>query len=412
MKAILSPFLALYVAAFALMVGMGLLGSFLSLRLNMEGVFVPTIGLVMSSYFIGLLAGTFLCSRLIQRVGHIRSFAAFAAVTTSVVMLHSLYISPVTWALLRFLTGVSAIGLYTVIESWFCECSSPEVRGRVFAIYMVVTYLGQGLGQLLLNVGDPSSQTLFIVAALCIVLCIVPVAVTHSIHPNLPEIKSLKLKTIFLKSPVGMLGCLVAGLISSAFYSMGPVFGQQFDMSLFEISWFMTAAILGGLLLQWPIGAISDRFDRSLVLLILGVAICIITPAVMLFANTRIEFLTAAMVLYGGLMFSIYPVAVARAQDLFEPEDIVLVSSCLLFSYGVGASAGPVLASIAISKSPYGLFIYFLIVAAFYALFVFVMRRNEKIEILPVEEQGEFVFMQKTTVVALHQDLQAEGTDP
>ena len=405
MKAALSPFVALYGATFVLMVGMGLLGSFLGVRLTIEGVSVATIGRVMTAYYVGLLVGAFFSSRLIQRVGHIRSFSAFAAVTTAVVLVHALHVSPLTWALLRFLTGISAIGLYTVIESWLCECSPQNVRGRVFAIYMVVSYLGQGVGQQLLNVGAPEAQTLFILSALCISLCIVPVAITRSIHPNPSEPAPFRFKAIFLKSPVGVLGCLVAGLISSAFYSMGPVFCQQLDMSLFELSWFMTAAIIGGLLLQWPIGAISDRFDRSLVLLVLGIVVCLVTPGIMFAANTRIEYLTGAMVAYGGLIFSIYPVSVARAQDLFEPEEIVSVSTALLFAYGVGATLGPLVSSMAMEKNPYGLFVFFMGISAVYALIAFGLRRSEHIEIIPAEDQGDFVFMHKTSVVALHQDL-------
>jgi MFS family permease len=411
MKAALSPFIALYGATFVLMVGMGLLGSFLGVRLTIEGVSVATIGRVMAAYYVGLLVGAFYCSRLIQRVGHIRSFSAFAAVTTGVVLIHALHVSPVTWALLRFLTGIAAIGLYTVIESWLCECSPQNVRGRVFAIYMVVSYLGQGIGQQLLNVGAPESQTLFILSALFISLCIVPVATTHSIHPSPTEQAPFKLKAIFLKSPVGVLGCLVAGMISSAFYSMGPVFCQQFDMSLFELSWFMTAAILGGLLLQWPIGAISDRFDRSLVLMVLGGVVCLVTPGIMVAANTRIEYLTVAMVVYGGLIFSIYPVSVARAQDLFDPGEIVSVSTALLFAYGVGATLGPLVSSMAMETNPYGLFFFFMAVSALYALIVVGLRRSEVIEIIPAEEQGDFVFMQKTSVVALHQDLSTDEMD-
>lgn len=410
MKSILSPFIALYASAFALMAGMGLLGSFLGVRLTMDGFSVEIIGRVMTSYYLGLLAGTFFCSRLIQGVGHIRSFTAFAALTTCVVMVHALYVSPLTWALLRFLTGVSAIGLYTVIESWLCECSPPNVRGRVFAIYMVVSYLGQGFGQQLLNVGAPEGQTLFILSALCICICIVPVATTHSIHPNPAEIISFNFKAIFLKSPVGVSGCLVAGLITSAFFSMGPVFCRQFDMSLFELSWFMTAAIFGGLLLQWPIGAISDRFDRSLVLLVLGAVTCLATPCVLIVAKSRMDFLPYAMVVYGGLIFSIYPVAVARAQDLFETEEMVMVSSALLFAYGVGSTLGPMVSSMAMVKSPFGLFLFFMTVSAMYALVTFGLRKNEIIEIIPVEDQGDFVFMHKTSVVAIHQEIPEDVT--
>ncbi len=409
MKAALSPFIALYGAAFVLMVGMGLLGSFLGVRLAIEGVSVATIGRVMTAYYVGLLAGSFFCSRLIQRVGHIRSFSAFAAVTTGVVLVHALHVSPVTWALLRFLTGVSAIGLYTVIESWLCECSPQNMRGRVFAIYMVVSYLGQGVGQQLLNVGAPGGQTLFILSALCISLCTVPVATTHSIHPIPTQTVAFDFKAIFLKSPVGMAGCLVAGLISSAFYAMGPVFCQQFSMTVFEISWFMTAAILGGLLLQWPIGAISDRFDRSLVLVVLGGVICLFTPVVMAAANTRIEYLIGAMVVYGGLVFSIYPVAVARAQDLFEPGEIVSVSSALLFAYGTGAVLGPLVSSMAMVRSPCGLFVFFMVVSALYAMVTFGLRKSEIIKIIPVEAQGDFAFMEKKSVVALHQELPENG---
>ncbi len=405
----LVSFAALFAAVFSLLMGIGLLGTHLSLRMTIEGFSTQVTGLILSAYFLGLASGSFFCHRVIQQVGHIRSFAAFAAVTTAIVMLHGLYISAIVWGLLRFLTGIATIGLYMVIESWLNECTVPEMRGRIFSIYMVLTYLGIGIGQQLLNLGDVRGQELFFVSGLLLALCLVPVAITRSVQPKLPETTHFNLIALLKKAPMGMLGCLTAGLINSAFYSMGPVFGNQIGLTVAELSWFMTATIFGGIIFQWPVGAFADRFDRTVVLVLLGIGIAVTSLTIMISAKIPVIWLLMSMGLFGGLIFTVYPVSVARAHDLFEAKDIVSVSSALLLSYGIGATIGPIAASgfIGFGQSPYGLFAYFTLVSGMYAVASYLLKRKEKIRIIPAEEHVGFIPIRSTSPVAMVIDPRA-----
>lgn len=404
------PFIALYSSVVLMMMGLGLLNTFLGFRLSLEGVSTQVTGLVLSSYFVGLVAGTSYCRKIIQNVGHIRAFAAFTAVTAAVVMVHGFYTSPLLWAGLRFVAGVSNMGLFMVIESWLNECAEPKFRGRIFSIYMIVTYMGSTVGQQLLNVGDVRSQTLFLVAGVFVVLSTVPVAMTRSIHPKLPKVQQKALKTILRKAPISMLGCFGAGLLHSAFYTMGPVFAHQIQLSVGQISWFMTLTVFGGLMLQWPVGLISDRLDRSLVLPFLGIILAMISLVILVSFQHSLGFLLGATTLFGGIFFSIYPVAVARAHDIFDAQDVVKVSSVLLLFYGIGAMFGPILSAavMTLSGTPYGLYFYMIAVSGIYAGVTLLLRRMESVRIVPVDEQVDFVMMETTSDVAMHLDPRME----
>jgi MFS family permease len=393
-----------------MMMGLGLLNTFLGFRLSLEGVSTQVTGLVLSSYFVGLVAGTTYCRKIIQNVGHIRAFAAFTAVTTAVVMVHGFYTSPLLWAGLRFVAGISNMGLFMVIESWLNECAEPKFRGRIFSIYMIVTYMGSTVGQQLLNVGDVHSQTLFLVAGVFVVLSTVPVAMTRSIHPKLPKVQQKALKTILKKAPISMLGCFGAGLLHSAFYTMGPVFAHQIQLSVGQISWFMTLTVFGGLMLQWPVGLISDRLDRSLVLPFLGITLAMISLVILVSSQHSLGFLLGTTTLFGGIFFSIYPVAVARAHDIFDAQDVVKVSSVLLLFYGIGAVFGPILSAavMTLSGTPYGLYFYMIAVSGVYAGVTLLLRRKESVRIVPVDEQVEFVMMETTSDVVMHLDPRME----
>jgi MFS family permease len=393
-----------------MMMGLGLLNTFLGFRLSLEGVSTQVTGLVLSAYFVGLVAGTTYCRKMIQNVGHIRAFAAFTAVTTAVVMVHGFYTSPLLWAGLRFVAGISNMGLFMVIESWLNECAEPKFRGRIFSIYMIVTYMGSTVGQQLLNVGDVHSQTLFLVAGVFVVLSTVPVAMTRSIHPKLPKVQQKALKTILKKAPISMLGCFGAGLLHSAFYTMGPVFAHQIQLSVGQISWFMTLTVFGGLMLQWPVGLISDRLDRSLVLPFLGITLAMISLVILVSSQHSLGFLLGTTTLFGGIFFSIYPVAVARAHDIFDAQDVVKVSSVLLLFYGIGAVFGPILSAavMTLSGTPYGLYFYMIAVSGVYAGVTLLLRRKESVRIVPVDEQVEFVMMETTSDVVMHLDPRME----
>jgi MFS family permease len=413
MLANIKPFIALYSSVALLMMGLGLLNTYLGFRLSIEGVSTQVTGMVLSAYFVGLVAGTTWCRKIIRSVGHIRGFAVFAAVTTAVVMIHGMYTSPLLWAGLRFVAGISNMGLFMVIESWLNECAEPAERGRIFSIYMIVTYMGSSVGQQLLNVGDVHSQTLFLVAGVFVVLSSIPVAVTHTIRPKLPKIEQIAMKTIFKKAPIGILGCFASGMLHSAFYTMGPVFAHQIHLSVAQISWFMTLTVFGGLVFQWPVGMMSDRLDRTLVLPGLGIILVMISIVILLSAPYSFTMLLVATAIFGGVFFAIYPVAVARTHDIFDAQDVVKVSSVLLLCYGIGAIFGPMLSSfvMAVSNTPYGLYFYLISISSLYAVVTLVLRRKESVRIVLAADQVDFVIMETTSDVAMHMDPRLETAE-
>ena len=410
MKSILKSFIALYASMLLLAMSLGLLATVLSLKLTIEGFSTQMTGMILTSYFIGSVVGAIYCRPLIRSVGHIRAFTAFASLATAMIMLHGFYISAFAWAVFRFFTGIATIGLFMVIESWFNECAQSQTRGRVFSIYMVVCYLGGSVGQQLLNIGDIKDQTLFFVIGFLLVSCIIPIALTRSIHPQMPKTAPVKLKIIIKKAPLGILGCFTAGLTNSSFYTMGPVFCHQTNLSVSQISYFMAITVLGGLLFQWPLGLFSDRFDRSKVIPVLGGVFAVISALMIVASQGTFWVFMAAMAMFGGIMFTIYPAAVARAHDMFEPKDVVNVSSALLLFYGIGSVIGPIAASslMGLLNTPYGFFVYFSGVSAAFALVSLFLRHKEIIRIIPVEDQVDFMIMKHTTQMALQIDPRSE----
>lgn len=410
MASILKSFIALYTAMFLMASALGLLATFLSLRLTIEGYYPQVTGIILTAYFAGSVFGTFYGSRVIQRVGHIRSFAAFTAIATAMVMLQGYYLSALTWGVFRFFTGFATIGLFMVVESWLNECSRPETRGRVFSIYMVVCYLGGGMGQLFLNLGDVNDSSMFFVIGFLLMICGIPIVLTRSIHPEIQDIQPAKLKTIIRKAPMGMTGCFTAGLMISSFYTMGPVFCHSIDLDVSSLSMFMSLTIMGGLILQWPVGVLSDRFDRSIVIPVVAALFGILSAVMIPAAGISIDFLMAGTILFGGLMCCIYPAAVARAHDLFEPKDIVRVSSALLLFYGVGSVIGPLVASslMAFLDNAYGFYIYYSGVGLISAVVLVILRQKETTRIVPVEDQVNFMIMKRSSQVAMQMDPRSE----
>ncbi|MCK5098004.1 MAG: MFS transporter, partial [Desulfobacteraceae bacterium] len=231
-----------------------------------------------------------------------------------------------------------------------------------------------------------------------------------SIHPEIPKAESVKLKIILKKAPLGILGCFTAGLANSSFYTMGPVFCHQTNLSVSQISYFMALTVLGGLLFQWPLGLFLDRFDRSKVIPVLGGVFAAISALMIVLAQSSFWVFMAATAIFGGVMFTIYPAAVARAHDMFEPEDVVNVSSALLLFFGIGAVLGPIASSsvMGLLDTPYGFFIYFSGVGAIYALVSLFLRHKEIARSIPVEDQVDFMIMKHTTQMALQIDPRSE----
>ncbi|MCB1909896.1 MAG: MFS transporter [Rhodocyclaceae bacterium] len=337
------PISALLAGVALLLLGNGLLGTLLAVRGGIEGYSAPVLGLMGSGYFAGFLVGTALAPPLIRRIGHIRAFAFFAAATAATALLHGLLVSPVAWVALRVLGGTSLVSLYMIIESWLNSQAGREQRGRVFALYMVVNLGALAIAQQLLRLDSPADFTLFAVAALFICLATMPVAATRLAQPATTEPGRFSPKKLWREAPVAASGGLLSGLTMGAFWTMGPVYAARIGLPGDGVALFMSACIVGGALLQWPLGAFSDSRDRRSALAITAFAAAL--AALPLVAGESLgRWSVAAIALYGGLAFAIYPMSVAHLVDHLRAEDIVGGSSVLLLVHGIGAAIGPMLA--------------------------------------------------------------------
>ena len=273
--------------------------------------------------------------------------------------------------------------------------------------------MGIGIGQQILIFGDVGGQDLFLMAALLFSLSLIPVSTTRSVHPELPQPTRHTLKALFQVVPLGMLGCFAAGLANSAFFSMAPVFGMKIGLSVFQLSWLMTTTVIGGFAVQWIIGIVSDRFDRTIILIILPGLGALFSLVIMINNGTSYHRLLIEMAVFGGLIFAVYPVAVARANDVFEGKDAVGVSSALLLCYSIGAIFGPILASLLMTllNTPYGLYVHWSLVNGVFAVITIYLKHKEKITIIEPADQVNFVPMKNTSSIAMTLDprTDAEG---
>lgn len=389
-----------------LLVGVGLLGTLLGVRATLAEFSNIDIGLIMGGYYAGYIAGTLLVPRVIRNVGHIRSFAAFAAVGAAASLAFGLLVHPWVWLLLRMFSGLCVVGLYMVVESWLNEQSAGSARGRIFSLYMMSTLVALGAGQVLLLVGDTSELTLFALAAILISLGVVPVAVTRVHEPRIEKEVSAKFTELIRATPFGFIGALSAGLVNGAFWGMAPVFGQQLGLEETQIAMLMSATIFGGAILQWPIGHLSDRMDRRTVLILTSFCTAIVSGVAALIVIRGYPGLIVSAFLHGGLMFSLYGISVAYSYDHLESGHALEATRGLLLIYGVGALCGPLLVGIAMDLiGPIGLPVVSATTTATLALFG--LYRMSRRSAFPVEEQTEYVPLVRTSPVVLemHPDV-------
>ena len=401
---------SLLLGAGILILGNGLVGILLPVRLGVANMSPVTTGLVMSAYYAGLVAGSLWGKQIITRVGHIRAFAAFAALLCAATLTHALWFSAIPWSILRFISGFCMAALFATIESWLNERSTNDLRGQVLSLYQWTAYLASGIGQLLINIADVRNLVLYIVAALLLSLSLVPVVLTHVQGPDISRIRPLPLKELYRISPLGVVGCFGAGIMSGSIYGMGPIYGHEIGLTIFQVSLFMGAAILGGLILQWPIGRLSDRFDRRTVLLFVLVAVTAAFAAMYLMSAAGIGstvVLLGMPVLFGGAMSTIYPISVSHAFDYVSRDRMVAASSGLLLAWAIGSTAGPF--AVSLLMGPFGptmLFLFLAVVTALLALFA--AYRMSRRAALPSAEQATFVPLPPTGDVAGSLDPRAE----
>lgn len=384
-----------------LVLGNGLIGILLPVRLGIEKVSPDISGLVMSAFYLGFMVGSVLGQGIIRRVGHIRAFAAFAAVATATSLVHALVFDVALWAFLRALTGFCVAALYATIESWLNVKTSNDDRGQVLSIYLVTTYLASLIGQLLINARDIEGLGLFCLGALLMALSLVPVVLTRVAGPELGGVKRLGLRVLYKASPLGVVATWGAGMLSGAFYALGAIYAGSLHLTVWQISLFMGVPIFGGLVMQWPIGRLSDRYDRRTVLLAVLI-MCVVSSIVLSifsFGGASLTTLLVAVVFLGGALATIYPLAVAQAYDYVDRSDMVGASGGLLLVWAIGGTVGPLIASFFMGRfGPSALFVYLTVIASVIAAFT--AYRMLARQARPASEQTTFVSMQTTSAIA------------
>lgn len=348
---IYSPLLSLmlFVASSSFML------TFISVRINVIDGSDIILGLIHSAFYGGMLIGALKSEEIINRVGHIRAFASFSSLLTVTIILQAMITKIDFWVILRFFAGFATAAIYVIIESWLLARSTKKNKGKVLSIYMLCLYSAQTISQFGLDIIDINGLGPYLLAALAASISVIPASLTYIQAPEIQSLPKMKITKYFWSSPLGFVGCIVSGLILSAIYGFMP--GYAFDHNL-SVSILMGVTISGGFILQWPIGKLSDTFDRVLVITILSVSI-ILLCLLLSFLPLMNWLIYIICFFLGGLCFTLYPVCIAQVCDYLDDPNIINITGVLLFAYGIGAvSSPPIVALLAKSSGAVALFYF------------------------------------------------------
>ena len=378
--------------------------TFITIKLNINEVTVIMLGLIHSAFYGGILIGALKSEEIINRVGHIRAFASFSSILTITILLQATYQTPYIWILLRFCAGFATAAAYVIIESWLLAQSTKYNKGKILSVYMICLYSAQTAGQFGLDILDINSLEPFILAAIISSVSIIPASLTYVPAPEIKPMPKLAINKYFSASPLGFMGCISSGLILSAIYSFLPKYAVDND---FSVSMMLGLTIAGGFCLQWPIGKLSDTFDRTKIIIILSLVIAVICLllAVVHFHEVLIY---TMMFIFGGLCFTIYPLCIAQVCDHLEHGNIINVTGVLLFAYGVGAVLGPPIVSLFMEMFSAVALLYYVSFVSF-VLFLFGLYRNKIEKNIPQDEQVEFIAMPRVSPMANELDPRVDN---
>lgn len=371
-----------------LMVGNGLQGTLLPIRGAAEGFSIFELSLVTSAYFVGFLGGSRMAPKLIQRVGHVRVFAALASLISAVMVLYPLMTLPAAWILGRLLIGFCFSGVYVTAESWLNDSVDNAIRGQALSLYMIVQMAGIVASQGLYGVASEEGFELFVISSILVSIAFAPILLSVSPTPAFDTAKPMALRELWDVSPLGCTGMAVMGLIFSALFGMASVYGTQSQLSVAEISTFFAAIYLGGLVLQYPIGWMSDRMDRRILIMAVsaGIAFFCLIP---LLSAINFPTLLGIGFMIGGLSNPLYALLIAYTNDFLEHEDMAAASGGLIFINGLGAITGPIIAGWMMQTTGPNGFFLFLMVAGL-ALVVYAGYRMTQRAAPAIEDTGSY----------------------
>jgi MFS family permease len=359
MASVIRPVTALLLSAGIVLAGNGLEGVLLPLRGSLQGFSELEIGLIGSAYHAGLMIGCLICPRIIGRVGHIRAFTVFTAIATMCPLIEAMWPTPEVWWMFRGLTGVCLAGILNAVESWMTSVATNANRGQVMSTYTVVNFGSVMVGQQLIALSDPMGFQLFSLGAILFSLAAVPLALTLTPHPPAPRQPRLRIRQLYRVSPAAVAGACGAGLANGAFWSMAPVYARESGVPLDLVPAFVSLVVGGGALAQWPMGRLSDHFDRRTVLAGLCVSAALAGLALLWTGQGAVGWKLGLAVLFGFSIMPVYWVSFAHANDLAEPGEAINVSSSMLLLFASAAIVGPIIAALLMRNvGPSALFIH------------------------------------------------------
>ena len=403
---------ALFFGVGMIMLANGLQGSLIGVRASLEGYTAFAAGFIMTGYYAGFLSGALIIPQRIKNVGHVRTFAALASIASISILLHSLHVSFFGWFLMRFITGMCFVGMYTVAESWINDLSENNNRGQALSVYMMVSMAGNAFGQLFLNIASPETATLFMLVSILISVSLVPILVVVSKQPDFSISEFLTIKELYSASPLGVTAAVLTGLAHGALWGIGSIYALKNGLTIEQVSIFMFTFIIGGAVNQYLIGYLSDRYDRRSVLVVVAFLASFFSVLAVVFGTSFTSLLIITFI-FGGLTVPLYALAIAHTNDFLSKKEMVAASAGLQMATGAGLTVGPLLGGLAIDLiGAAGFWIYLFVIHG--SLGIFGLYRMSIRDAVPLEDQGSTVLLNSRSAIVsmeLYPDAEESSSD-
>ena len=370
LKTYILPISSLFLSITFLAIGYGIMITYIGVYLKQTGVSSFSIGLINSAFFLGAIASSIFSQKIISTIGHIRSFASFAALMVIAFLLHSVYLNEFFWGFLRLISGFSFYALLIIVESWLNEKSSNSQRGQILAIYTIIFYLSTALGQLFLTIPKDSEFFVFTVGSVLVLFSLITIAMTKIKEPILKPFEQYSFPKLYSIVPLALTGSFIGGFFVGSFFTMLPLtILHKFDSTTI-LSIFMSLTLIGGLVSQWPIGKLSDKYGRRKLIAFCGFFTAFVSLLFIIVPELNSYYYILALLL-GVTIFAIYPLSLARANDVLdENKDMVEISRALLFAYGAGSFIAPIILGIIFTFLNYeAIFFIYLTIGFFLGLY-------------------------------------------
>ena len=380
----------LFFGLFLIMIGNGLLVFMLGVRASNAGFGTFISSIMMGGYFLGFFGGSQIVPKMLSTVGHIRTFGALSAIASAAVLMHLIKTDPILWTVMRVFTGFAYAGMYIVVESWLNAKATNETRGQMLSIYMIITMGGVGLGQITGGFDDGTAINLFLLASILVSIAVVPILISAAPAPEFAEPESVPLRHLYSISPLAMLGMGLQGMTASMTFGLGAIYATAIGLTSVQGAFFVASVTAGNMLLQYPVGRLSDIFDRRKIIMTVSLVAGLAAFGASLMGPANYWLLLVLTALYGGFSLTIYSLCIAHANDYLTPSQMVGTASTLITVNGIGAIIGPPVVGALMDVA--GTQVYFWIIALIHAVLVgLALLRMSVSASVPVLAQGPFV---------------------